>query len=122
ARTHELVRELFVVVDLAVLDDDDGAVLVRDRLVAGVEVDDRQAAGGEPDRAVDEHSVRIGAAVRERRAHRSEPLGIRGPAVRGCPADPAHARLLYAGARPLEAEVRHSLVTVPRLGTRRRAA
>ena len=50
----ELVPQLAVVVDLAVLDDGDPAVLVGDRLVAGREVDDREPPGREPDRAFDE--------------------------------------------------------------------
>ena len=47
----ELVLELAVVVDLAVLDDDDGAVLVRDRLVAAGQVDDREPARRDARRA-----------------------------------------------------------------------
>ena len=43
----QLGPQLAVIVDLAVLDDDDAAVLVGERLVAAVEVDDREAAGGE---------------------------------------------------------------------------
>ncbi len=50
----EVMPELAVVVELAVLDDLDAAVLVADRLVAGLEVDDREAARGEADAAVDE--------------------------------------------------------------------
>src|SRR5207302_7375094 len=42
----ELLSQLAVVVDLAVLDDVDRPVLVADRLVARVEVDDREAARG----------------------------------------------------------------------------
>jgi len=42
ARAFELRAWLSVVVDLSVLDDGDAAVLVRDRLVATREVDDRQ--------------------------------------------------------------------------------
>ena len=95
AGARELVRELRVVVDLAVLHDDDASVLVRDRLVAGVEVDDREAPRGEPDRAVDERAVRVGAAVNERRAHRREPLGIRGASGGRDSANPAHACLPY---------------------------
>ena len=48
----EQTCELRVVVDLAVLDDDAAAVLVRDRLVAAREVDDREPPRGEPDAAV----------------------------------------------------------------------
>ena len=48
----ELAPQLRVVVDLAVLDDDTRAVLVRDRLIASREVDDREPPGPERDGAV----------------------------------------------------------------------
>src|SRR5213078_1534557 len=94
AGAHELARELAVVVDLPVLYDDDGAVLVRDRLVALCEVDDRETPCGEPDRVVHEGAVRVRPAVHERRAHRGEPVGIDGAAGGSNSADPAHASLL----------------------------
>ena len=50
----EVMPELAVVVELAVLDDLDAAVLVADRLVTGLEVDDRETPRGEADAAVDE--------------------------------------------------------------------
>ena len=50
AAGEELVAQLDVVVDLAVLGDLDRAVLVRQRLAAGVEVDDREPPG--PERSV----------------------------------------------------------------------
>ena len=50
----EVTPELAVVVELSVLDDLDASVLVADRLVAGLEVDDRETARGEADAAVDE--------------------------------------------------------------------
>ena len=49
AARHELAPQLAVVVDLAVEDDPDRAVLVGDRLLAGLEVDDGQPAHAEPD-------------------------------------------------------------------------
>src|SRR5207247_2599339 len=48
----ELGAQLPVVVDLAVLDDVDAAVLVRDRLVARLEVDDREPPRRQTGRAV----------------------------------------------------------------------
>jgi hypothetical protein len=56
----QLGAKLAVVVELAVLDDVDRRVLVRDRLVAGLEVDDREPAGGEGHRPVDEVAVAVG--------------------------------------------------------------
>ena len=90
----KLARELAVVVDLAVLHDHDGAVLVHDRLVSLRNVDDREPACREADRPVDERAVGVRPAVNERRAHRSEPGGIDGAADRRDSADPAHAALL----------------------------
>ena len=87
----QLGAELPVVVDLAVLDDVDRPVLVGDRLVARLEVDDRQPAGGEGGGAVDEETVAVGPAVDERRTHAGEPLGVGGPVCADDPADPAHA-------------------------------
>src|SRR3954469_8634383 len=52
----ELAPKLAVVVDLPVLDDVDGAVLVPDRLVTGLAVDDRETPRGE------RHRARAGAA------------------------------------------------------------
>ena len=87
ARAHELARELRVVVDLAVLDDDAAAVLVEDRLVAAGEVDDGQPPRRERHRPLDVLAGAVGAAVLERRAHPLEP----GAVGRACKStDPAH--------------------------------
>ena len=72
----ELAPQLGVVVDLAVLDDDAGAVLVRDRLVAAGEVDDREPPGGEGDGAVGVLAGAVRASVDERGAHRSEAFEV----------------------------------------------
>ena len=90
----ELSPQLPVVVDLPVLDDVDGAVLVRDRLVAALEVDDREPAGREADTALDERPVGVGAAVDKRGAHLREPRGVDGAARGRDSADPAHGVLL----------------------------
>ena len=90
----ELVPQLAVVVELAVLDDGDPAVLVRDRLIAGLEVDDREPPSGKPHRAFGEGPVGVGPAVDERRAHRRELIGWGGAAGPCDSADPAHAALL----------------------------
>jgi hypothetical protein len=68
--------KLAVVVDLSVLDDVDRAVLVRDRLVARLEVDDREPAGRKPGRTVDDLTVGVRPAVDERGAHRAQALGV----------------------------------------------
>ena len=72
AEPLELGPDLRVVVDLAVEDDADGAVLVRHRLHRRLgEVDDREPPEAEPDAAVvgDPGRGAVGAAVRDRVAH-----------------------------------------------------
>jgi len=77
------------VVDLAVLEDVDRAVLVGDRLVPGLEVDEREVARDEATSRVNDDAVAVGAAVDERRVH---PLGLALDhlAARDEPANPAH--------------------------------
>ena len=93
----ELVAELDVVVDLAVVRDP-VAALVRHRLVAGLEVDDREAPVAEAGVAtlVEPHALAVRAAMAEQLVHvRELPVERRDrlPAqVHDC-ADPAHARV-----------------------------
>ena len=89
----ELVLELAVVVDLAVLDDDDGAVLVRDRLVAAGQVDDREPARRDADALLRVHALGVGAAMDERLRHRTQPVDIERRVRRRDPADPTHGGL-----------------------------
>src|SRR3954454_17651020 len=86
----ELAPKLAVVVDLPVLDDVDGAVLVPDRLVTGLEGDDRETARGERGPSVGALAEAVRAAVDERLAHRREPADVGGAVRRGDSADPAH--------------------------------
>jgi hypothetical protein len=96
ARPLELGAKLPVVVDLPVLDDVDGSVLVRERLIACLEVDDGEPARGQRDGSVDVRPVRIGAAVDERGAHGREASGVDGAGCVGNAADPAHLATLQA--------------------------
>src|SRR5829696_1048515 len=83
--------ELEVVVDLAVLDDLNRAVLVSDRLVSAREVDDGEAARRQGDGAVDQRARTVRAAVPQRLVHCLERPGVDGASVeRGESADPAH--------------------------------
>src|SRR5581483_6290106 len=100
-RALQLGPELAVVVYLAVLDDPGGAVLVRDRLVARLEVDDREPPRREPDRPVDVRAVAVGAAVDERPAHRGETGGIDVAGGDDDPADAAHAATLTRFRTPV---------------------
>ncbi len=91
-RASQLVAQLDVVVDLAIADDDHRSVLARDRLIACLEVDDRQAADAEPDSGRDVRALSVRSAVDERGRHSRDhglfdrPVRI----VRRDPADPAH--------------------------------
>ena len=88
--------EFPVVVDLAVEDDDDAAVLVVDRLRSSAEIDDAQTARAEPQTDVEVHPFFIGSAVADPREHAFEQLAADGlTAVVGInAADSAHRRLV----------------------------
>ena len=91
----ELVAELVVVVELAVLDRPDRAVLVRERLVAALDVDDAQPPDAERDAGRRVRAAVVRAAVRHRVGHPVEDVGRDDPS-RLAPdlddsADPAHA-------------------------------
>ncbi len=85
----ELGAQLDVVVDLPVADADDLAGLVGDRLVAGLEVDDREPPHRERDRAGREAPLAVRAAV-PHQLDRVERLGRRPAPRRGDAEDPAH--------------------------------
>ena len=82
----ELAAQLGVVVDLAVEDEREVAIVAVERLVAGRDVDDREAP--HPDREVraDVGALAVGAAVHDRTQHLFEQLGIGA----GEPDDAAH--------------------------------
>ena len=86
----QLVAQLAVVVDLTVLDDVEGAVLVGDRLVARLEVDDRETPRGEGDVAVAELPEAVRAAMNQCPAHLCDAIRHGGAVRRRDSADPAH--------------------------------
>ena len=94
ARAFELAAQVLVVVDLTVLHDVARTVLVRDRLVAGLEIDDRETPGGEADTGVDVLTDAVGTAVGEGGAHRAQPVGIDRAPGRDS-ADSTHGLVLY---------------------------
>jgi hypothetical protein len=65
----EICAQLLVVVDLPVEDDDDRAILVEDRLIAGVEIDHAKSLNPEADTTAVVRPARIRATMLERRAH-----------------------------------------------------
>ena len=112
----ELGAQLAVVVDLAVVDEPDGLVLVGDRLVSALAVDDAQAAVAEADGRRLEGAGVIGAAVHDGGGHTPEklPVGRAGEAE-----DAAHKRKLSWGLGPLTAR---RLCRAPRRTTLPQAA
>ncbi len=101
AAALQLTAQLAVVVDLAVLDDGDAAVLVGDRLVAVLEVDDRESPHRQRNPALVEETIAVRSAMVEPRVHRPDRLdvGNRTPLSRGHSADAAHGgSLIRAGA------------------------
>ena len=93
----EFAAQLAEVVDLAVEDELDGAVLVRDRLVARLEVDDRKAAEAEAGRdpllgLQDIETFVVRTAMPKGPRHPREHLPIDGFGPHD-PADPAHGSL-----------------------------
>ena len=89
----ELLPQLAEVVDLAVEDEPERAVLVRHRLVGRLrQVDDRQPPVPESDRPVHVLPLGVRPPVRERPRHGGHDLGRGRPFPRQIPADPTHAR------------------------------
>src|SRR5207244_9837314 len=87
----ELAPQLAVVVDLAVVDEPERAVVARERLEARVgEVDDREPAEAERDALRRVTAVAVRPAVVELRGHSLDGLGLGRPPERHDPADPAH--------------------------------
>jgi hypothetical protein len=63
ALAQQLVAQFAIVVDLAVADDRPGVILVGDRLMAAIEIDDRQAALPEDRALADIAALVVGAAM-----------------------------------------------------------
>ena len=94
AERLELLRQLDVVVDLAVLHHPVAARLVGERLVAAGEVDDREAGVDHPEAAVQVEARAVGAAVVELARHRKQEAPRGFPVhARICPREAAHGRL-----------------------------
>ena len=99
----ELRAERAEVVDLAVVRDDDAAVLVRQRLSAGLrQIDDRQTAIPEPDARIAPDPLTVGPAVRDRVGHPPHDRFADG-LTRDVEdsGDPAHQRLIARTVKPL---------------------
>src|SRR5258708_5141764 len=90
----QLAAHLAVVVDLAVLDHGDAAVLVGDRLIAVLEVDDRESPHRQGDPTLVKYAIAVWPAMRQPRVHRLHGLDIRHRAASGDghSTNPTHAR------------------------------
>src|SRR3989442_396381 len=75
----EGLAELVLVVDLAVIDDQEARRLARHRLVTGREIDDLEPSHGEPRGPLDEDALVVRPAVGEPLVHACEHGGIRRP-------------------------------------------
>ena len=103
----QLISKLDVVVDLAVEGDPDRPVLVRDRLAAAIQVDDREPADRHPERAARIESPLIWTAVEHRVRHPVQQIPVDGGAVEVILArDPAHT--LRASASTSRTPVRRT--------------
>ena len=80
----QLGDQFLVVVDLAVEDDDDRAVFVEQRLLAGGEVDDGQPAVAEAHAGLEVQAAFVRPAVRLRLVHALQHGAVDRRACRGC--------------------------------------
>ena len=80
----QLGDQFLEVVDLAVEDDDDRAVFVEQRLLAGGDVDDRQAPVAEAEARLDVQAAFVRAAVELRVVHALQHDAVDRHARRGC--------------------------------------
>ena len=77
----KLPRQFLEVVDLAVVDDDDRAILVEERLLAGGQIDDREPAVAEADARGDVEARIVGSAMAQAVVHPLEQGPVYGPLV-----------------------------------------
>src|SRR5262249_2037302 len=93
-----LASQLGGVVDLAVADHPDGSVRTLERLIAGGEIHDGEAAGADAGPVMSDDALAVGAPMRERRRHGGGMVRMaeRAPGERHHSEDAAH--LLGAGA------------------------
>ena len=96
AALEDEAAELRVVVGLAVVDDDDRAVLVAHRLRSALHVLDRESAVPQAHTFADEEAVTVRPAVRDGVRHRANQVRVT-ESGRAC--DPAHQPLIPKSRR-----------------------
>src|SRR4051812_18422036 len=89
----QFVAQLFVVVDLPVENDRNGAIFVEDRLIAGLEVDDAEPPHAESNLVAEVKALGIRPAVPHRVAHSVDQRAVcvRAGALRRDPGYATHA-------------------------------
>jgi hypothetical protein len=87
----QILTQLRVIVDLAIERHPHRAVLVAERLMASLDIHDRQAANADShsSREIGVHPLIVRASVAQRRAHRPHRIS---PGVVRAPSDPTHLR------------------------------
>src|SRR5258706_4268022 len=76
---QQVLAQLLKVVNLPVEDDPDGSVLVANRLMPRVEIDDAQAPHAKPHRTVHVDACIVRTAMPDRPAHASDQIGVHRP-------------------------------------------
>ena len=92
AASDEIASEIGVVVDLAIENDNDRSVFIKDRLLSAAEVDDAQPSMAEADVVLDKITVIIRTAMRLSRCHALDEAALDGfsRVEVDDPANPAH--------------------------------
>src|SRR3977135_4264502 len=76
---QKLLAQLVEIVDLAVENNDNRAVLIEDGLLAGFQINDRKALESEPDGRPDVRAVLVGSAMNYAPLHPGDKLRVHWP-------------------------------------------
>ena len=87
----QILAQFLVVVDLAIEDHPDAAILVRDRLMTGAEIDDAEPAHPDAAGTVGVDTFIVGPAVADEVAHRPHVCNLRVAIPKEKSRDPAHS-------------------------------
>src|SRR6266851_309010 len=82
APSNQFLTKMLKVVDLAVKNDPDRSILIRDRLMTGMQINDAEASHAEAYIGANEKAVVVRTAMDNRRAHAADVLRRDGTAVK----------------------------------------
>src|SRR5689334_22895081 len=121
----QVAPQFEIVVNLAVKSDPERAILVRQRLMASLQVDDRQTPVAEPDGPIEKEPFVVRATMRNGSGHRHDRVAIDGLAgvALGYTDDSAHGLILRSGYRRSDFSVCRSRAYrryLPLVGARRK--